>query len=398
VYVTLTALRWAPVGLVVPVMVLYMRDRGMSLPEIGLTTAVYTVTVMCLEIPTGTLADTIGSRTVLTIGSVCALAKFGVFLTADSVPGFAAASLLHGIDRALRSGPLEAWFVNRELTTPEPDVRGGLSAGAVAESAALGTAALLAGILPLAFWSSARLTVPIVAALACEAVHLAAVLALLPRHDRRPRTAAGARPQLREVAAGALGLAARKRDVRLLLATMAVTGLTLSSIELLWQPRLADQLGGTSATPWFGGFAAAAFLFSAAGALAAPRLAGGSAARVACAGTVAQAVALLALAAAGGVAVLGIAFAGTYLCGGIVAPLRGEMLHARIPSDTRTTMLSIDSLALMIGGLAGALVFPRIADTYSTPAAWIVAAIAVFASAAVYRRRGALSLRAVGTA
>ena len=60
--VGLTALRWLPVGLTTPVMVLLASSRGLSPVEIGLAFTAHGVVIVLLELPTGGLADSLGRR------------------------------------------------------------------------------------------------------------------------------------------------------------------------------------------------------------------------------------------------------------------------------------------------------------------------------------------------
>ena len=69
-FVALTALRWFPTGVVLPVMVLLMRQRGLDLGEVGMVLAVYSLVTAALELPTGGLADVIGRRPVLVISAL----------------------------------------------------------------------------------------------------------------------------------------------------------------------------------------------------------------------------------------------------------------------------------------------------------------------------------------
>lgn len=108
-FVALTALRWLPVGLTVPVMVLLAQARGLSLAQVGLLFTVYGAVVITLELPTGGLADAIGRRPVILIGAGLHALSCLAFAVAEAVPGFLLAISLHGIGRALESGPLEAW-------------------------------------------------------------------------------------------------------------------------------------------------------------------------------------------------------------------------------------------------------------------------------------------------
>jgi hypothetical protein len=54
-YLLLTALRWLPVGLLMPVFVLVPLSRGLTLTEIGLVFAAQGLVVFALELPTGGL-------------------------------------------------------------------------------------------------------------------------------------------------------------------------------------------------------------------------------------------------------------------------------------------------------------------------------------------------------
>ena len=376
----LTAARWAPVGLMTPISVLYMQSRGLSLGTIGAVAIVYTLTVAALELPTGSFADAFGHRRMLVIGTVVSIAQFTVLLFAARAALFFVAAVLHGTERALRSGPLEAWYVERQPGA----VRRGLSAAAVAECAALARAAMLAGLLPLAITGIAPLRVPIVAAIVLEVVHLGALFALLP-----PSTGSGTAPT--RVAFTTSLHAARDPHLRRLLLAPLTIGFALYSVELLWQPRLASFVGDPADhTVIFGVFATVAFASSAIGAAGVLRAAHGrDPATAALVAMLAYGVTLVALAAAGGVAVMAVAFGSGYLFLGGVGPLHGELLHDRVVDGRRATALSLVSIAGMTGLLIAALVLPRVAENASTGAAWTVSAVVVALGALCY-----LALRA----
>ena len=163
-FLGLTALRWLPTGLLMPVTVLLQQDRGLSLAQVGLVTAAQGVVVAVLELPTGGLADTIGRRPVLLWASVFDVASVTLFAAAGSAATFVVAWAVQGVYRALESGPLEAWFVDGALAAaPDEGVgvaaveRGlahaGVAIGGAISLGALGAAALVtwppAGVGPL---------------------------------------------------------------------------------------------------------------------------------------------------------------------------------------------------------------------------------------------------------
>jgi MFS family permease len=76
-YLVLLALRWLPVGIIVPISVLLPLDRGLTLAQVGALSAVQGVTVMLLELPTGGLSDSLGRRPVLLLAGVVDLTALG---------------------------------------------------------------------------------------------------------------------------------------------------------------------------------------------------------------------------------------------------------------------------------------------------------------------------------
>jgi MFS family permease len=388
-YVVLTALRWLPVGLLAPVYVRLLLARGLDLATVGTVMIVYTLTVIALEVPTGGLADSVGTRRVLLAGTGLAIAMYAGLLFAHHVVVFFVIACVHGCDRALRSGPLEAWYVSDAVARGRGDeVTRGVSLGAVAEAGALGLGALAAGLLPLLAPHRSALTLPIVVAIGCEVVHLLLVWRLVPariakRHDRDDEAAApGA------IVRVGVRLATRHPELRRLLLASGAVGFALSSVELLWQPRVQSFFAASDDNAWvFGVLSSGAFFFAAIGALLAARTAGRTArpARAAARGTIGYAACFAGLAAAGGVVPFGIAYGASYLFQSATSPWQRTLLHGRTPSAARATMLSVDSLALMGGGLLGNAVLPRIAEASTIPVAWVVAAGIVAASAALYR-------------
>ncbi len=89
----------------VPIWIIFLQDeRGLSLTQVGLMEAVFWVTMMLAEVPTGAVADRWGRRTSLalggflfTIGSVC-------FALLDSFTGLAVAYLVMALSMTLYSG------------------------------------------------------------------------------------------------------------------------------------------------------------------------------------------------------------------------------------------------------------------------------------------------------
>ena len=392
-FVVLRGLRWLPLGVIVPYAVLVMEARGLTLAAIGALWAVHSAVVLALELPSGALADTVGRRRALLAGGVLTTASLVVFAFAESPGAFAAALATLAAGRALTSGALEAWFVDSlRALDPAAALRGGLAGATAADAAGMFAGAVAGGVLPLVFGSLPHsgggvivYTPASLFAAAAAAVYVLAV-ARLVSEPRRAKGQPRARPRaiLEEAAATVRGSSL----VRTLLVTASAMGVTLSAVEILWQPRLSDLLGTADGhSLLFGAFVAGSMVVTAGGAALSPRLAVAIGVRRAYpAGLALGAVGLVALAAAGGPVALAAAFGLFYLALGAIDPLHIELLNEATGPTARATVLSAESLAGQGGAVVGNAAIAAMAATAGIPAAWLLAGSVLGAAALVALR------------
>jgi MFS family permease len=390
-YVVLSGLQWLPIGLVVPVLVLLLRARGIELPVIGALFAVYTVVVIVLELPTGSFADVLGRRRTLFLSRILSVVSLAGMAVATDVIQFGAVMALAGIARALQSGPLEAWYVDSvRAADPEADVRRGISRAWALEAAALATGAVVGGLLPsLATGLPAGgllipLSIPWLAAAALQGLGLIAVLLLMvepPNGAHAPVSRI-----LRDVpstVANGLRLVGGDRTIRLVLGATAAFGFALSSLETVAPVQFATLLGGEErASGAYGILVTLAFFGTSLGSAGAPRAAAhiGSGPRTAALVTALMAAALAGMATGASFLLVAALYVAFYLFAGLAGPLNNETLHQRVEADQRATLLSVLSLAQMSGGLVSNLLVPTIAAV-SFGLGWAVAAGIVLAGA-----------------
>ncbi len=395
-FVGLTALRWLPVGLSAPVTVLLASARGLSPADIGVVFAVYSTVVLLLELPTGGLADAVGTRPVLVLSGLAGTAGTLLLVGADDVAGFVLAEALRGVGRALDSGPLEAWYVDTVRAADEDaDVTPGLSRAGAADGAGLCLGAVLGGLLPLLAAGSgdSGLVLPVLAAAATTLVSTAAVaLLVVPLRSAGPArgsAAAALRAGLREAPAvvrDTAVLASRDRLVRRVLGISALVGVTLATLELFGPLRAAELTGSrTEGSALFGVVMAVSFAAAGVGALLAPRVQRAARGSAAVGSAVLALLGALAVAAVplGGPLVLGCLFAVFYVSNAAAWPLWKAVLHGRVTAGRRATALSASSLALQLGALVGTLVLARLAEGPGLAAGFLAAAGALLLTALV---------------
>lgn len=386
-FVLLTAMRWLPTGLTVPAIVLIGQARGLSLSQIGVIAAIYGTTTLTLELPTGGLSDVVGRRPVLVAAGLLTVAAGVVTAIGTSFTVLACAAAVRGAARALDSGPLQSWFVERTLAiNPEANLREGLSRAAASESVALAVGTLATGgvlaVAPLPANDSLliALSAPFLMSAALSFVQVGLVVAWV----REPRRAT--RLTLRHVIAevprtiaGGAHLAATHATLRRLLLVTAAVGAALASIELLTPPHMAWVMGsnakGASA---YAVLATLGFLGSATGAAIAPaatRLLRRPS-RVPLVGALGASVALAATGARS-LGTLTVAYVAFYVLLGMGSPLLDELTHKSVTDRERATMLSVGSMALQGAGVLAALAVGPLADHVTPGVALAVPALAL---------------------
>ena len=390
-YLVLVGLRWLPVGLLMPIFVLWPLSRGLSLTEIGLVFSVQGFVVLALELPTGGLSDSLGRRPVLLVASVIALVSLGLFAIADGAAMFAVAMVFQGIYRALDSGPLEAWYVDATLAAdPDAPIETGLSAGSSVLSVAiaigaLGTGALIA-LHPVAGLDP--LLLPLLLAIVGHGVHLGAVLVLM--HEvKAPRGIAAIAASVRAVPGVIVDGIRLLRSSRVLLGLVSVElfwGFSMVTFESLFPIRLAGLVGGTDAAAALMGPIGSGAWFAAAGGAAAvvvlSRRIG--VARSAALLRVVQGASILAMGLIAGVVGVVAAYLATYVAHGASNPMHTTLLHREVEGPNRTTVLSMNSMVAQPAGAIGTIVLSALADGASVPAAMVVGGIVCAMAAPLY--------------
>ncbi|MFE8993812.1 MFS transporter [Streptomyces collinus] len=94
--------------LLYPVYALLFADTGMSLWQISSLFALWSVTGVVLEVPSGAWADAVSRRRLLWIGPLLTAAGFALWVAVPSYGAFAVGFILWGAGGALGSGALEA--------------------------------------------------------------------------------------------------------------------------------------------------------------------------------------------------------------------------------------------------------------------------------------------------
>ena len=390
-FVTLTALRWIPVGLLIPVTVLYALDAGLTIAEVGLAFSIQGFIVLALELPSGALADSWGRRPVLITAGLFSCAAVVGLVFAHSFWGFAAVYALQGIHRALDSGGLEAWFADAVLESGRSEVIGrGLAAGGTAIGLGIGGGALLSSglviVAPLV--GADPLLLPIAVSAALSVVSVTAV-ALVVRDDHRTAARRSLRIGLADVPAtlvSGVRLLRQSRVLRALVAVELFWGFGMIAFETLTPVRLQNLVGGADdAAAIMGPVTAAAWLVFAAGsALVRPLSSIAGIALAAAILRIVQGATVIVLGLVAGPVGLVTAFLACYAVHGASNPLHSSLLHAQVTGTNRATVLSMNSMVGQPSGAIGAIVLGAVASSAGVSTAMVIGGVVLALAAPLY--------------
>jgi MFS family permease len=90
--------------LFMPIVVLFYEDNGLEMRHVFLLQAIYSVSIVVLEIPSGYFADALGRKYTLVIGTIMGFLGFLTYSFSYGFAGFLIAEIVLGIGQSLISG------------------------------------------------------------------------------------------------------------------------------------------------------------------------------------------------------------------------------------------------------------------------------------------------------
>lgn len=373
-------------GLTVAVVALALTDRGMDLFQISLLFGVYSLTTVAMELPFGGLADNIGRKPVFLAAVMASLMSLALFLSSNNFGVLALSFAFIGFGRALRSGTLDAWFVETfKSAAPNVDVQPALAKAQWANAMGLAIGAVLGGFLPDALGGMGLRY-----GISAYDVSYAASFMIMVGVLIYTRFAIAEKPcplnpnaikqgfiHVPQVISEASLLALKHPTLSMLLAALALFLMATNPVEVIWPTYAKPMLDPGYANTAIGALTAGYFFSIAFGASLSPHISRifkrrhtvTLAALFACLAAVQVALAMQGSI----VGFIGIFIVYSTLLGASETPA-SSILHSCVEDRQRSTMLSLRSLIQQLGAALGLVLAGAIAELYTTPIAWIVGA------------------------
>jgi DHA1 family quinolone resistance protein-like MFS transporter len=397
VYTLNQSMHWFVIGLIFPVMILIILDKGLNIFQAGVAIAAYSATTILLELPTGGIADIIGRKRVYLISlSFLFIAGLALLISWDFITVMLAMSI-NGAARALSSGTIDAWFVD-EFTREYRDgnLQESLAKAGIFIPAGIGLGSLVGGALPplseqlgVSSWGFGPYAPNLLAFEIMIVVQSLLTYMLVVEVFERDK-GAGRSISVRglsEQLSTAVKYGVKNRVVLILLVAIATLGFGIASVELLWQPRVQGIIGDSTQT-WILGVLAAGYFFSSSvgNLLSVPtcRLLKNNYPATLSVLRAAMGLSLLFLAWQETVLVFALLYFVMFFFNGVSDSPHATLFNNQIPKKVRSTLLSFQSVMLQLGGLCGSLIIGFIAKTYSIPFAWTIAAVVILLSSGAY--------------
>ncbi len=108
-------------NMVMPVVVLFYQDNGMSMHDIFVLKSIYSVAIVSMEIPSGWMADVWGRKKTLLLGSILGSAGFLMYSFSYGFWAFVVAEIILGIGHSFVSGADSALLYDSLKASGKPD-------------------------------------------------------------------------------------------------------------------------------------------------------------------------------------------------------------------------------------------------------------------------------------
>ncbi len=383
-------------GVIVAVTALALQGRGFGVGDIGALFAVYAAVAMIAELPFGGLADGVGRKPIFLIATAASLIASVVFMSSDTFWPLALSFGLVGLGRALRSGTLDAWYVEElHVRAPGVEIQPLLARAQTANFAGLGFGAIAGGFLPGLVAGNDPFD-PLVGRTIYDVSYAVGILltlgvflytVLLIHEPARPINKAVVLREIRAVPGtirDGARLAMSHRALFLLLTILSLMLFATNPVEVLWPTVVKTMLDPDRAAAMVGLLTAGYFLAIAAGASLAGQV--GRLFRRRHAVTLAAVLSALivcqiALALQASLAGFIVVFLTFSVLLGLSESPAASILHAYAPDNRRSTILSVQSLFKQLGAMAGLLVLGRVGETEGVDVAWLVGTFGLAAAA-----------------
>ena len=383
-------------GIGIVIFILLLQQRGFNLYDISLIMAAFSASTLLFELPLGGLADGIGRKPVYIASLIAAIMSLTILLIFHSFIAAICAYAILGLSRALRSGTLDAWFVEKfrdvapgfgtlpALAKIQFGSAVGLAMGAIFGGVLADTLGVM--LLPFGF---GPYDAPLIFSIGLTALIIVYTLIFIQEtsHAINVTTIKSGFSNVPFIIKDSLFSATIHQIISILLVSTALFSLAFFTLETFWVPFVKPMLVGGYAVSIIGIISAIHFGSMAVGAAVSAffvTLFSGSNIKTLIFWVVLTGLSLLALAFTQNVYYFVPIFILLNIALGAQGAPEDSIFHDYVPDDKRSTLLSLESVVIQLGGLIGMLSLGYIAELYDISTAWILSGIIITLIGLIY--------------
>ncbi len=227
-------LQYFGVGLLQPILTLVFLERGCTLQTIPIALAVYSATVILMEVPSGILSDLYGRKKIFYLSSGFYIACIALVFEANSLWVILPAMICMGLARASGSGSIDALIYEDAIERlGQESLSKVTSAFQVCQGLGLGLGALAGGVIP----KGDRYGLALILRVAIVVVTVAMTFFLKEKYTRGEGVM-----RIGDQVKMSLRVIQQKKGLVYVMICISVGSLCMCAIETYWQPALKPML------------------------------------------------------------------------------------------------------------------------------------------------------------
>ncbi len=375
-------------GILVPVLSLILLDKGASLSNLSIILGLYAFTVIILELPTGIIADVFGRKKSFCLSVIVSILSLVTLLFGRGIIFLCLGMMLYGLSRALASGSFDAMFIDYYIDNYGKDKLHNITTRlSVLEALGMSAGALSGGFFPkisTTYFSSLgtydlNLIVRIILSVTV-AVLSYAFIQETEKNEKEERIT------LKQHIKNSSKIVTKSSTIICIFISVFSTGFFLSSLETYWQPHFITLLPNSDSMGLLGLMAFLYFAAATLGSIGSNKIIKKykfNPKKMYVILRAMLAISLILTALQTRVPIFMTLYSAIYLLFGMSSIPEGVILNSEIPNEIRASVLSVNSLAMQIGGLAGSLLYSILINYISIPKIWIIAASVVLVTVAI---------------
>lgn len=343
----------------------FLAEKGMNLWQINVINACFMVVIIVMEIPTGSFADSFGRHRSLTLSCLLFTLSTLVYFFANSFLIFVVAEIFAGLGHTFYSGAAEAWLVDSLKARDEDNLK--LQVFRFEPSFRSG--GVIIGAISGAYLGEYNLSWPWLAS--SILMTGAILLSFKIKENYHNKESSAIRSTLKEQLHSAWHDGLRNKELIVMIIFGACLTCGIQSVNMQWSLLFKQEYTfNSSALGW---------LF---GAISLSMALGSSLAKkVSLYFSEKESIIIPQLFTAAAIIVTALSFKLNFILlffllhefgRGLARPLQQNFINDRLPSKTRATLLSLDSMLVKLGALVGLVASGFIAEVFSIRSAWIV--------------------------